>query len=167
MTAAPKLLAICLNPPTASGQRTRARVQMAGRALGYAQVEIANLFAYPTRNALQISEAGADEVGWRIAQHELTNTLTSADAVLLAYGVQPPRGPARAYFVAQVAWLEHMLTTSQKPVWLVGGAPRHPSRWQRHTHRVAPGRPFEDALREALAQREPNATSNDSTAHGT
>jgi hypothetical protein len=166
MTAAGKLLAICLNPPMAAGQRTRGRVQMAASALGYAQVEISNLFAFHTQNALQISAVGANEFGWRIAQFELANALGSADAVLLAYGMQPPSGPARAHFLAQVAWLEQMLTESPKPVWLVGGAPRHPSRWQRHTHRVAPSMPFESALREALNQRESNATSHLPTAPG-
>ncbi len=148
-----RLLVVGLNPPETSGSRTLARVEVARQLLGYAAVDVRNLFAYPTRSSLDIGVAGSEQDGWLKARADLSHGLAKADGVLLGYGTQAPAGPARGHFHAQVSWLEGVLASAKVPVWLVGGAPRHPSRWQRYTHRIAPDRPFTDGLRDALELR--------------
>lgn len=147
------LLVVGSNPPTTSGQRTIARAQQACRALGFDRYELANLFTLPTYRTTGVSTAGVSPVGWEDARPSLVHGLDVASAVLLAYGVSKPAGEAGRHHHAQVRWLEHEISTRDLPVWWVGGAPRHPSRWHRHTHRVFPEMTFPDALRTALAVR--------------
>jgi hypothetical protein len=66
--------------------------------------------------------------------------------VLLGYGVSRPPGVAGLHFQNQVVWLMEVLANSNLPIYAVGGAPRHPSRWQRWTSRTHPEAPFELAL---------------------
>ena len=148
-----RLLVVGLNPPETSGLRTLQRIELARRLLGYETVDIRNLFASPTRSAVQLAAIGSQPQGWLMARADLADELAHADGVLLAYGVRAPGGPARRHFEEQVSWLDGVLNRAGLPVWLVGGAPRHPSRWQRYTHRSAPDKAFPDALRGALAAR--------------
>lgn len=149
-----RLLVVGLTPPATSGARTRARVNTARQLLGFATVDLVNLFAFTTHDATDLSVAGQQSDGWHAARPVLGAGLENADGVLLAYGVQLPTGLARTHFRSQVDWLERRLVEVDLPVWLVGGAPRHPSRWQRYTHRTAPELPFEQALHLALRLRE-------------
>ena len=70
--------------------------------------------------------------------------------MLLAYGTAEPSGEARAHHREQVRWLDEQIEERSLPTWWVGGAPRHPSRWQRYTWRELPGIEFRDALERSL-----------------
>ena len=148
------LLFVALNPPLTSGTRTRARGELARTLLGFELVEYGNLFAHATRDLAGIATVGVSEDGWTAARSELTPQIRRAQGALLGYGVQSPSGTAGRLFKKQVEWLEAELTHLAVPVWVVGGQPRHPSRWQRHTHRAHFGTPFELALSAALRRRD-------------
>jgi hypothetical protein len=148
-----RLFVVGLNPPETSGSRTLARTELARQLLGLDAVDLGNLFALRTRSAVELPDVACQQDGWLSARAGLIDGLSRADGVLLGYGVQAPTGVAGDHFRSQVIWLEFALRSIELPVWLVGGAPRHPSRWQRYTHRMTPDKPFRDALREALALR--------------
>ncbi|WP_154654111.1 DUF1643 domain-containing protein [Acidipropionibacterium thoenii] len=148
------LLTIGSNPPLGtSGQRTMGRIALAAEVLGYSEVRLANLFALPTYRTGDLSTVGATADGWLQARPLLQEGLTSAGAVLLAHGKQAPSGSARQHFRDQVAWMDEQIALAGLPVWWVGGEARHPSRWQRHTHRTYPSLTFEEALPLVLEQR--------------
>lgn len=142
------------NPPSqTSGARTRARVDLAREVLGFEEARLVNLFALPSYRSGGLSELGGTPEGWLAARDKITDGLGRAAAVLLAYGMQTPSGPARVHFRDQVAWLDERISEYNLPTWWVGGAPRHPSRWQRYTWREFPGVTFEEALAKSLCQR--------------
>lgn len=147
------LLAILANPPLTPGTRTRNRVLVASQLLGFDEMAIGNLFSIPTARTGDISVVGADVEGWMVARKTLESQLQTADGVLLGFGCAEPSGPARYHHREQVLWLEQQLEQFRHLVWWVGGQPRHPSRWQRHTSRCYPGIPFLEALEEALQPR--------------
>lgn len=145
------LLVVGSNPPAqTSGQRTLARAQQAAAILGFEQAVLANLFALPTYRSGGIVDLGRTPDGWLDARSALFSGLDACDGVLLAYGTQEPSGEARAHHREQVRWLGEQIEDRSLPTWWVGGAPRHPSRWQRYTWRELPGIEFSDALRVAL-----------------
>ena len=82
-----------------------------------------------------------ERAGWIDARPWIKAAIEMSDGVLLAYGLSVPSGPARHHHKRQVDWLLEQL--SQVPVWQFGGSPRHPSRWQRWTHRHHPDIGFE------------------------
>jgi hypothetical protein len=148
------LLAICSNPPlTTSGERTRARVEQARTLLEFQDVRLANLFALPTYRTNDVETLGQGPDGWRRARVAIDEALDSADAVLLAYGVSAPAGLARKHHRDQVDWLDEAVSRRRLPAFWVGGAPRHPSRWQRYTFRQYPGMAYADGLKQALERR--------------
>lgn len=154
MPSSDLLLVIGSNPPSqTSGARTLARVEMAREVLGFEKVRLVNLFALPSYRSGGLSELGATPQGWLEARPEMEQALGEAGAVLLAYGIGEPTGSARAHFREQVAWLNDHIAARDLPTWWVGGAPRHPSRWQRYTWREFSGLPFEEALTQGLALR--------------
>ncbi|GAB3745549.1 DUF1643 domain-containing protein [Microlunatus parietis] len=132
------------------GTRTLRRVELAADLLGFARVEIANLFAESSQTTNEIALLGANESGWLSARQPLLDCITGAEGVLLAYGAAEPTGTARSHFRTQVEWLRDRIAASRLPEWQVGDGPRHPSRWQRWTHRAHPGVPFAEALRDSL-----------------
>ncbi|CEH10549.1 Putative uncharacterized protein [Propionibacterium freudenreichii] len=148
------LLTIASNPPLGtSGQRTMGRVALAAKVLGYSEARLANLFALPTYRTGDLSTVGATADGWLQARPLLQEGLTSAGAVLLAYGKQAPSGSARQHFRDQVAWMDEQIALAGLPVWWVGGEARHPSRWQRYSAKHHPDVPFTDALKLVLVPR--------------
>lgn len=126
---------------------------MAREVLGFERVRLANLFALPSYRSGGLSELGATPDGWLAARAEMEQALSEASAVLLAYGIGEPTGPARAHFREQVAWLNERIEQHDLPTWWVGGAPRHPSRWQRYTWRAYPDLAFPEGLQRGLAVR--------------
>jgi hypothetical protein len=148
------LLAICSNPPlSTSGERTLARLEQARALLGFQNVRLVNLFALPTYRSDEVEALGRAPDGWHLARAGIAEALDRADAVLLAYGVSAPAGPAREHHRDQTAWLDSEVTRRQLPSYWVGGAPRHPSRWQRYTFRSHPDLAYADGLRLALSRR--------------
>lgn len=148
------LVAIASNPPlTTSGERTRGRLDQACAVLGFGEVRLVNLFAVPTYRTGGVADVGRTPEGWHGAREVIEEALGNAEAALLAYGVAAPSGPAREHHRRQVEWLEAELGRRQLPVYWVGGAPRHPSRWQRYTFRHHPDLSYADGLKLALTVR--------------
>lgn len=157
MKPARLLLVVGSNPPSqTSGRRTLTRVEQARVILGFEEARLANLFAVSSYRSGGLSEFGATPAGWLDARADLEAGLSLACGVLLAYGTKPPTGPARSHFRDQVEWLDRRIDAHTLPSWWVGGAPRHPSRWQRYTWRQFPDVSYTDALELALAQRSQN-----------
>lgn len=149
-----RLVVVASNPPTTPGTRTRARAELARQMLELETVEIVNLFPLPTYRTSEIAVLGRDAGPWLGARPGLEEQIAGADVALLAYGVVAPSGPAREHFRDQAAWVDGVLAAHAVPAWWVGGRPTHPSRWQRHTHRVTPDLAFVEGLRVALQVRE-------------
>lgn len=151
-----RLLVIGSNPPSrTTGERTVRRVDLARASLGFDEAHIANLFALASYRSGAVTSLGAEADGWLAARAELHAGLQRADGLLMAYGVQAPSGPARGHHREQLAWLADELSLLALPVWGVGGAPRHPSRWQRFTSRAYPELPFHEALKRSLISVKP------------
>lgn len=148
------LLVVGSNPPTTSGLRTLNRADLARSILGFQSVEIGNLFGVATYRTGGITAVGVGHESWQVARLELGRRIARADGVLLAYGVTKPSGAARVHHDDQVDWLDAVLARRRLPVWWVGGAPRHPSRWQRYTYRQHPGVAFLDALARAMSLKD-------------
>lgn len=147
------LLVVGSNPPAqTSGVRTLTRVEQAATLLGFERGVIANLFALPSYRSGGISELGQSPSGWLEARAPLISGLDDCQGVVLAYGTQEPKGEARAHHREQVRWLKDEIKHRELPTWCVGGAPRHPSRWHRHTWRESPGVEFSVALKASLSR---------------
>ena len=140
------LVAVLASPPTTSGDRTRSRVELVRTTLGARRTCIANLFPIPTHRTTDITRVGIHAADWLSVRPKMAEILSKADAVLLAYGVSEPTGDVRALYRDQLAWLGGVLAGINAPLYQVGGAPRHPSRWQRWTSRTHPDLPFRAAL---------------------
>lgn len=123
---------------------------MAGKILGFEHCEEVNLFPIATNSVLEIAELGAFQKSWLPSREEIRLKLQRSVAVVLAYGVSEPTGRARDHHRDQVATLRQEIAAVNIDIWTVGGRPRHPSRWQRHTSRECPGMDFENALRHSL-----------------
>ena len=141
-----QLLAILSNPSETSGSRTLKRVRKISLILGFETFQVENLFPLATRSSGGIALVGTLGETWKGHRFNLDACLSRADAVLLAHGLGKPRGPAGLHYEEQLVWLNERLAHKQIPTFMVGDGPRHPSRWQRHTHRAYPELTFDVAL---------------------
>lgn len=124
------LLAVLLNPPgSTSGTRTRNAVERAGRVLGFGSVKIANLCSVATSTVVELNMLGDGDC-WHQAREELAGALRGAEGLLAGWGVAGISGGARRARQAQVDWLySRAREAGIDTIWMVGGEPRHPSRW--------------------------------------
>src|SRR5690606_28206014 len=150
-----ELLCVLANPPAGSGERTLARLEQARALLGFAAVQIGNLFALPSADVTAITALGAAPDGWLEARKQLAAAVASCDGVLLAYGLSEPTGPARGHHRDQVRWLTERLVEAGSPAFQLGDGPRHPSRWQRWTARHHADLPFTAGLGVSLTEVDP------------
>lgn len=127
-----KLVAVLLNPPASStGTRSRNAVARAATTLGYDHAIMTNLCAVPTPSVVELNDIDRD--GWDHARGELETALTGASAVLAGWGVAGLTGDAAVWMSAQVEWLsDRAMASGIFGFWMVGGAPRHPSRWHQY-----------------------------------
>ncbi|MCW2855878.1 MAG: hypothetical protein JWR52_1493 [Marmoricola sp.] len=127
------LVAVLLNPPaTTTGNRTRNATEGAARILGYDSVEVVNLCKTATSSVVELNDLRADD-GWTLARHGLKRALRSADGVLGAWGVAGMSGAARGARDKQVEWfIAEAERSGFATLWMVGGEPRHPSRWHQY-----------------------------------
>lgn len=152
------LLVVLATPPLTSGARTLRRVELATNQLGYSIARIANLVSIETQDVNELSRLEISPRSWLVSRATIEEHLASRPAVLLAYGCSLPVGPARLAYKAQLAWLAGALRAAGvDEVITVGGRPRHPSRWQRHTSRALPALDFESALRDSYVRSSPSA----------
>jgi hypothetical protein len=147
------LLAVLATPPLTSGTRTIRRVELATSQLGHSTARIGNLVSIATRDVTDLSRLVIPPRSWIASRAMLEEALESRPTVLLAYGCSMPSGPVRVAYRTQLLWLgQALLAAGVEEVITVGGRPRHPSRWQRHTARAFPALDFESALRRSYVR---------------
>lgn len=122
-------MAVLLNPPgRTTGTRSRNAVSRAAAVLDYDDVRIANLCAAPTPTVVELNVLGPES--WELARTDLADALVNADGLLAGWGVAGVTSQARRQLLGQVDWLyEHAAAVGIESIWMVGGQPRHPSRW--------------------------------------
>lgn len=151
-----RLVAILLNPPhSTTGNRSRNAVSRVGRVLGYTSVEIANLNLTPTISVVELGLSQTAEE-WTRARPRLTRALESADGLLAGWGVARLAGSAQRDRDAQVDWLRSEAgRVGFTSIWMVGGEPRHPSRWHQYVsdkYQRTTGGTFEQRLSQVLVE---------------
>jgi hypothetical protein len=68
--------------------------------------------------------------GWLMARDELSNALERATSVLGRWGIAGLTGDALRDQNQQISWLQlEAVQAGISTIWMVGGEPRHPSRW--------------------------------------
>ena len=148
------LLAVLLNPPEAtSGARTRGAVERARRVLGYSSVQIVNLCSLATASVSELDVVGTRD-SWVRAREDVTRHLPNASGLLAGWGLAGLSGDSRANRQEQVNWLYAAAREAAfDRIWMVGGEPRHPSRWHQYTagkYGRTSGGTFETRLGEVL-----------------
>lgn len=151
-----RLVAILLNPPlSSSGNRSRNAVSRVSQLLGYKSVEVVNLYADPTNSNAELAFSETLE-GWLRARQNLKIALPSADGLLGAWGVAALAGSAQRERNRQVAWLRTEASRAGLDnMWMVGGEPRHPSRWHQYVsdkYGRTTGGTFEERLRQVVVR---------------
>lgn len=142
-----------LNPPAHStGTRSRNAVTRAATVLGYDHPTLTNLCAAPTPSVVELNALGQQD--WDVARVDLELALRSATAILAGWGVAGVTGEARRSLRVQVAWLTcRAHTMGIESFWMVGGQPRHPSRWHQYVsdkYGRTSGGSFEERIRQVL-----------------
>jgi hypothetical protein len=146
-------VAVLLNPPErTSGVRSRNAVARAAAVLGYGEVRVVNLCAEPTASVADLHRVDRDS--WERARSELGRALMDATAVLGAWGVAGIAGQTRRDLQAQIDWLyDQALQVGIDRVWMLGGEPRHPSRWHQYVsdkYKRTTSGSFEERLAQVL-----------------
>lgn len=149
------LLAVLLNPPSSSsGARTVLAVRRAVEVLGFEGYTIANLFVEATPTVVELNAVIGDESSWFETQERLRELVRVAGGVLGAWGVAGASGRLRSMRDRRAHWvLAEAARVGHQEVWMVGGEPRHPSRWHQYVadrHGRTSGGTFEERLREVL-----------------
>lgn len=128
-------------------------MRLAAHVLGYDRATIVNLCAVPTPTVVELSQIGVD--AWQAARPDLEVAIGAAAAVLAGWGVSGLTGGARKLRDEQVRWLRTRAQEREiKGFWMVGGEPRHPSRWHQYVsdkYRRTDGGNFGDRLGQVLA----------------
>lgn len=145
-----ELLAVLHNPPVGDGRITRSRTALAARILGHHSWGVVNVVVEKTQTSLEIGNLDLQAEWGAVEWMQLNFELAKADEVLLAYGLSAPIGPSRSPFRRRLSALHEALEHHGVPVVTLGGKPRHPSRWQRYTHKTHPGVPFDRAIAMSL-----------------
>jgi hypothetical protein len=148
------LVAILLNPPASTpGTRTRNAVERAARVLGYESVEIANLCPRATSTVVELNTVEHRQE-WLEGRDDLARALRRASSLLAGWGVSGMTGDAGRARQSQVEWLlNEAVDMGFDNVWMVGGQPRHPSRWHQYVsdkHGRTSGGTLEERLAEVL-----------------
>jgi hypothetical protein len=124
------LVAVLLNrPQSSSGARTRNAVAAAAQILGYRSVEVVNLYSEATSSMTELNLSATID-GWLEAREELADALARATGLLGGWGVAGLSGRTLRDQNKQVEWLRaEAVRAGISNIWMVGGEPRHPSRW--------------------------------------
>jgi hypothetical protein len=147
------LVAVLLNPPSSTtGIRTRQAVDRARMVLGYEEVRIFNLFMDATPTVAELNASVAHPCP--CARRRLRSALAEDSALLGAWGISGLTGEARIARDCQLTWLvKQAKAVGIHDIWMVGGEPRHPSRWHQYVsdkYGRTSGGPSDARLAEAL-----------------
>lgn len=137
---------VLLNPALGGGARTLNRVAKLASHSRAENYRVVNLFETPTASTSELARLGEDELAWQGARAAILDSIRCSKSAILAYGVAAPPGAVMPVFNRQVDWLGTVLGENDVLAWQVGGAPRHPSRWQRYTSRFYSDLTFDQAL---------------------
>ena len=153
--------ALLLNPPAGDGAQTIRHLRLAGALLGCEGLEIANLFAFPTRDVNGINAVGGDAVGWEMARPRLQEVIANSDQIMAAWGVSGISGAAMKMKQNQLDFLLTCFSaTETEAVWTLNGEARHPSRWHQYVsdkHGRARGATFVERLESVMVARHPSS----------
>lgn len=132
--------------------RSRNAVRLAARVLGYDEVVIANLCAVATPSVVQLNCLGSE--AWESSRVDLELAVRGGAGLLAAWGIGGLSGHARSSLRTQVNWLvERAESGGLRNISMVGGEPRHPSRWHQYVsdkHGRTRGGTFEERLAQVI-----------------
>lgn len=126
---------ILLNPvrETKRASTTQIVLEDLRVAKAWGNLEIANLVETPTRNSKELARVATCPQVFLDARDHLDAVLTSSDTLVFAWGIAPLPGPAGRHVRVQATWV---ITRAQHHghthAWVMGGRPRHPSRWRQY-----------------------------------
>ena len=127
-------------------------MKRAADVLGYEEVVITNLCSVATPSIIGVNGLGHE--AWTSARADLEVAVASGTGLLAAWGVGGLSGDARRRMCAQVEWLvDHATKGGLHSFWMVGGEPRHPSRWHQYVsdkYERTRGGSFEERLAQVL-----------------
>jgi hypothetical protein len=100
--------------------------------LGCEAVQIVNLCVVDTSTVVELNEL-EQTGGWTEARKDLAQGIRGTVGLLAGWGVSGTTGSARRAREEQVVWLyQEAASAGIEHVWMVGGEPRHPSRWHQY-----------------------------------
>ncbi|MCK2029893.1 DUF1643 domain-containing protein [Microbacterium galbinum] len=152
---AQRLLAVLLNPPSiSSGNRTLGAVRRVSDSLGCVDYEIANLFETSSPGLTALSSLELEAEMPVAIQRNVSDQLRQASIVVAAWGVSAPSKVFQQRRCRRASWvLQEARRQGHEAVWMVGGAPRHPSRWHQYVadkHGRTTGGSFTQRLSQVL-----------------
>lgn len=127
--------AILLNPAREANRvsRTHMVLEDVRVAKAWGTMEIANLVETPTRNSKELEQAATSVQLFLDARDRLDTVLASSDTLVFAWGIAPLRGLTGTYVRDQANWvISRALHHGHTHAWVMGGHPRHPSRWRQY-----------------------------------
>lgn len=149
------LCAVLLNPSLSTGSTiSHSNLEVAATTLGFSGFQIANLIQLASRNSKDLAPMAINEDDWLKSRPEIERALNSSDEVVFAWGVSRLAGEANSYKEEQINWtIQEALSAGHFQALLMGGSPRHPSRWRQYVgpqrNRI-PGDTLEDRFQLAL-----------------
>jgi hypothetical protein len=149
------MVALLLNPPsTTSGVRTTNAVSLAGALLGFTSVEIINLFSTSSPTVVELNSVFDGD--WLGRRAQVREVLRQSAGLLGAWGVSGMTGLAGAERESRArSILDEARSLGFRQIWMVGGQPRHPSRWHQYVsdkHARTHGGTFDERLRQVMVQ---------------
>lgn len=100
--------------------------------LGFEHVKTTNLFTEATPTVVELNR-NTGFAPWSVTQDEIEALLCGVGGVLAAWGVSGASGRLRREREKRGAWLlARAAAYGHTSVWMVGGEPRHPSRWHQY-----------------------------------
>jgi hypothetical protein len=150
------LCAVLLNPPLRPAVETVShRNLIAALPLtGCTELRLTNLIDLQSKDQIQLASIPVTEQDIQRSRQRLSSAVEGADEILFAWGSSRVLGATGKIVKEQAAWLHTHLNSRRFPrVWMVAGAPRHPSRWRQFVgpekQRVQGGS-FEERLAKVL-----------------
>lgn len=126
----------------------------AARILGYDEVVMTNLCSVATPSIVEVNRLSRD--AWASARVDLEVAVRGGAGLLAAWGVGRLSGTARRCLRAQVEWVVEVARNGGLgSFWMVGGEPRHPSRWHQYVsdkYGRTGGGSFEERLAQVLVE---------------
>ncbi|MYT76748.1 DUF1643 domain-containing protein [Streptomyces sp. SID8364] len=154
------LCAILLNPPLRPAEATisHRNLIVALPLTGCSRLKIANLVDLPSKDQVELASLEVTEQDLARSRPLLSAAIEDADEVLFAWGTKKLAGTSGRLLDEQAKWMRSLVKPSQR-VWMVGGTPRHPSRWRQFVgpekQRVT-GPTFEARLAKVLTNHDLN-----------